>query len=181
MPSYYPPTSFHFRVSIPVGSNKFDTSFQEVGGLSAEIATEDLAEGGVNTQTHRLPGRAKYGNLVLKRGILTNSALIQWFKDAIESYSFAPADISVYLLNKDDTAIITWEFIQAWPVKWVIGDLKATDNAVAVETIELAYHRFVRTVAAVEPDTIDNMKQSNADIAKNAAIGLAKRTAISLL
>ena len=37
-----------------------------------------------------------------------------------------------------------WSFIKAWPVKWVVADLKATDNAIVIETIELAYQYFRR-------------------------------------
>lgn len=160
MPSYYPPTAFHFRVVFNLGSqNTYDASFTEVGGLSAEIPTEDLAEGGVNTYTHRLPGRVKFGNLVLKRGMLTNSALIKWFNDAIVAYSFDPIDISVHLLNEDDKAIVSWEFERAWPVKWVVTDLKATDNAVVVESIELAYRRFERKGDLIQPHTIEDQKQ----------------------
>ncbi|TND09736.1 MAG: putative phage tail protein [Bacteroidetes bacterium] len=177
MPNYYPPTAFHFRVEFNLGKqNTYDTSFQEVGGLSAEIPTEDLAEGGVNTFTHRLPGRVKFGNLVLKRGMLTNSEMIQWFKDAIDSYIFKPIDVSVHLLNKDNSPIVTWNYQRAWPVKWVISDLKASDNAIVVESVELAYRRFERKGELKDPDTILNQKQSFGDAATNAAIGILKRS-----
>jgi hypothetical protein len=36
-------------------------------------------------------------------------------------------------------------FIQAYPVKWVISDLRALENALAVETIELSYQYYRRT------------------------------------
>lgn len=140
---YNIPVSFHFKVDF--GSEYAnDVRFQEVGGLTAEIGVEELVEGGVNTFTYRLPTRVKYNNLVLKRGMIINSKLIDWFKNAVELLQFAPVDISVYLLNEEHTPISAWEFIQAYPVKWVISDFNATSNSLVIETIELAYQYFQR-------------------------------------
>jgi len=142
--SSYPynlPVSFHFKVDFGSGYDN-DAMFQEVGGLSAEIGVEELIVGGENMFAYRLPVRAKYGNLVLKRGIILNSKLIDWFKNAIEVFEFKPMDISVYLLNEKNTAINSWEFVQAYPVKWVVSDFNATGNSLAIETIELAYQYF---------------------------------------
>ena len=35
-----------------------------------------------------------------------------------------------------------WSFKNAWPVKLSVGDLKATDNSVLIESIELTYQFF---------------------------------------
>jgi len=145
MPSYYPPVGFHFRVEFQgVGSGDSDTRFQEVSGLTAEIGTEELPVGGENRFSYRLPIRAKYNNLILKRGMLKDSGLISWFTSAIEDFEFKPVDVNVYLLNENHEVATTWIFIHVYPVKWVISDLKAMDNALVVETIELVYQYFRR-------------------------------------
>ena len=144
--AYYPPVGFHFKVEfgfLPQESN--DARFQEVGGLASELGIEEVAEGGENRFSHRLPARAKYGNLVLKRGLLVDSQLIDWCKDAIENFSFEPATVNVTLLNeKHEPLGDTYSFQRAWPVKWSVSDFKATDNSVVVETLELAYSYFTR-------------------------------------
>jgi len=146
MATYYPPVSFHFKVEFQgIGKKDGDTRFQQVSGLSAEIGIEELPVGGENRFTYRLPSRAKYGNLVLKRGMLNDSGLIDWFKDAIENFSFSPADVHVFLLNEEHQVSASWVFVEAYPVKWVISELKALENALAVETIELAYQYYRRT------------------------------------
>lgn len=145
MPSYYPPVGFHFKVEFSgVGSGDSDSRFQEVSGLSAEIGTEEVQVGGENRFSYRLPTRAKYNNLVLKRGMLTDSGLISWFTNAIEHFEFKPADVSVYLLNEKHEITVSWIFMQAYPVKWMVSDLKAQDNSLVIETIELAYQFFRR-------------------------------------
>jgi phage tail-like protein len=100
--------------------------------------------GGENKFTHRLPTRAKYGNLILKRGMLQDSDLISWFTKAVEDFEFKPKDVSVYLLNEKHEISSSWIFIKAYPVKWAISDFKAQDNSIVVETIELVYKYFRR-------------------------------------
>ena len=146
MPSYYPPVGFHFRVEfrfLPPDSN--DARFQEVSGLSSEVGVEEVIEGGENRFTHRLPTRAKYGNLILKRGYLTNSDLVKWCKDAIENLQFKPTTVDVTLLNENHEPLKeTFSFVRVWPVKWSVSDFKAQENALVVETLELAYNYFTR-------------------------------------
>jgi len=130
-------------MDLDAGEN--DTRFQEVSGFSAELAVEEVVEGGENRFSHRLPGRAKYSNLVLKRGLLTDSKLIDWCKDAVENFEFKTSTVNVTLLNeKHEPLADTMSFIKAWPVKWAVSDFKAQENAIVVETLELAYNYFTR-------------------------------------
>src|SRR5262245_33531103 len=53
-------------------------AFTEVSGLSVQLDVEEVTEGGQNGYTHRLPGRLKWPNLVLKRGLTQPDALFAW-------------------------------------------------------------------------------------------------------
>ena len=143
---YYPPPGFHFTVVFIgiIGVTENDIRFQSVSGLNAEMGTEDLIEGGENRFVQKLPTRAKYPNLILKRGMLQGSALIKWFKDATENHKFDPITINVALLNEMHVPLATWNFIGAYPVKWEISNLDATRSEVVVDTIEIAYKYFTR-------------------------------------
>jgi phage tail-like protein len=143
---YSMPRSFHFKVEFQdiSGVKDNDTKFQDVSGLTAELGVEEVKSGSENRFSHRLPTRARYNNLVLKRGMLTDSGLISWFTDAVENFSFSPATVVVKLLDSEHEPIQTWTFQKAWPVKWVVADFKSTENAIVVETIELAYQYFRR-------------------------------------
>src|ERR1700752_1822982 len=101
MATYYPPVGFHFRVDfglIPAGGP--DIRFQSVSGINLSVPnSETYQEGGENRFTHRLPQRASFDNLSLKRGMLIGSQLIGWFKDALEGFKFNPKLITVTLMN----------------------------------------------------------------------------------
>lgn len=140
---YYPPLSFYFKVEFPnISKNTNDSSFQSVSGLSVEFDVDSVKEGGENSFEHKLPVRSKSPDLVLKRGLLTNSEVIQWCRDAFENMIFQPTDVLVKLLNEKGEPLRTWNIVHAWPRKWTVSDFSSTDNAVVVETLELSYHYF---------------------------------------
>lgn len=142
----YPPVSFYFKVEFSgiTGNpnSSVDTRFQEVTGFTAEIVTEELQEGGENRFTYRVPKNAKYGNLVLKRGVMMNTGLTEWVSDAIDNFKFNPANVVVTLLNEEGQPLVSWDFFMVYPVKWSTSDLKAQDNALLIETLELAYQFY---------------------------------------
>lgn len=142
MESYYPPLGFSYRVEFSISSNRYDVSFQSVSGLSVEYDFESYKEGGENRFEHKLPVRTKYSDLVLRRGMLTDSDVINWFKAAFQNREFQPADVTISLLNEKLEILRTWVIVQAIPKKWQISDFSSTDSAIVVETIELTYRYF---------------------------------------
>lgn len=142
MPNYYPPVSFHFRVEVVGLSNANDVRFTEVGGLSLEVMTEEVAEGGENRFIQKYPGRVKYPELVLKRGFLVKSAVFGWIRDCIERDQLTPRNVDVTLLNEAHEPLVTWHVVNAFPTKWAVSDLNASSNTVVVETLQLYYQYF---------------------------------------
>ncbi|OYU41914.1 MAG: glycerol acyltransferase, partial [Burkholderiales bacterium PBB4] len=136
---FTPPLGFHFRGEVqgltPVAD---DLRFIVVGGLSIEVATEEVPEGGENRFVQRYPGRAKYGDLVLKRGLLTRSEVWKWAQCCIEDLDIVPHDVDVTLLNAEHEPLVTWHVVGAYPVKWSLSDLNAPSNAFVVAPLTLA-------------------------------------------
>ncbi|MDX1956254.1 MAG: phage tail protein [Chitinophagaceae bacterium] len=143
----YPPVGFHFRVEFKFQDTQFqggnsEIQFQEVSGLNKEMTTEELIEGGENRFIYRFPKGAKYSNLILKRGMRPDSKIIEWVKNSIDSFDFKSVDLTVTLLNPDHEPLVVWEFVKCWPVKWATNDLKAQENAIAIETLELSFNYY---------------------------------------
>ena len=140
----YPPTSFSFIVNGISTREGIDSRFQSVSGLSTEIGTEEYAEGGENRFLHQLPTRPKYANLLLKRGLVVNSGLIQWCRNAMEKFEFEPRDLVITLSGGIDSTAPTmvWNVVGAYPVKWDVSEFNAEENKLAIETIELKYRYF---------------------------------------
>ncbi|NQU87676.1 MAG: phage tail protein [Mariniphaga sp.] len=140
----YPPVGFHFKVVFTGFSSEADTLFQSVSGLSVDVETEEIAEGGENRFKHKLPGRIKYPNLVLKRGMITSSELITWVRNAFENNEYSPVDLTISLLNENHEALAVWNVEHAYPVKWSASDFNAEESKIVIETIELTYNYFNR-------------------------------------
>ncbi|HSC38386.1 MAG TPA: phage tail protein [Chitinophagaceae bacterium] len=139
----YPPVGFHFLVSIELSPQvKDDSRFQEVSGLEAEMEMENFVEGGQNRFTWQLPKRTRYSDIVLKRGMFIGSPLIGWCRDALENFSFAPANLHISLLNEQHAPVMTWYVVSAIPKKWSVSGFNAQENAIVVESITLGYRYF---------------------------------------
>jgi phage tail-like protein len=143
MANYYPPVAFHFKVEVlGLPPNADDARFTEVGGLSVEVGTEEIAEGGENRFIQKYPTRAKYPELVLKRGLLVQSAVLDWVRRCIEDDRIEPKNVDVKLLNDNHEPLLTWHVVNAYPTKWAVADLNATGNTVVIETLQLFYQYF---------------------------------------
>jgi phage tail-like protein len=142
MSDYYPPWGFYYRVEFDISQNKKDVRFQTVSGLSLEYEMEEFKEGGENRFVHKLPVRTKFSDMVLKRGMLADSEVIQWCLRAFRDREFEPANVTVILMNEKSEPLRTWKVAHAIPKKWLISDLNANENAVVIETLELTYRYF---------------------------------------
>ncbi|MBS0032284.1 phage tail protein [Chitinophaga sp. 22321] len=139
---WYPPVGFYFRVMVPGVTGTNEGNFQEVSGLTATITPLEVKEGGENRFSHRLPQPPKYGNLVLKRGMLTGSTLIRWAQTAINQFTFTPVAVVVSLMNANRGLVASWQFVNAYPVALRVSEFKAEENSIALETLELCYDYF---------------------------------------
>lgn len=139
---YYPPWGFYYKVEFGISSNQNDVRFQSVSGLSVEYDYESFKEGGENRFEHKLPVRTRYADMVLRRGMLTDSEIINWFTRAFRDRQFEPTDINVILMNEKGEPLRTWKIAQAIPKKWLVSDLNSTENAIVIETMELTYRYF---------------------------------------
>lgn len=143
--SFYPPVGFHFRVEfqgIPGSLSTQDAAFQEVTGLSRELETEPVKSGGENRFTFKLPSRAQYPNLVLKRGLFVGSGILPWVNAAILDLDITPVTVIVTLLNDQHQPLQTYQCVNAWPQKWSVADFNAEESRIVVESMELVYQYF---------------------------------------
>ena len=142
MVDYYPPWGFYYKVEFGISGTKNDVRFQSVAGLSVEYDYENFKEGGENRFEHKLPVRTKYADLILKRGMVVGSEIIEWFNKAFRNREFKPADINIILMNEKGEPLRTWKISHAIPKKWLISDLNSNENSIVIETMELTYRYF---------------------------------------
>ncbi len=131
-----PYLAFRFRVEI---NSVIEASFSECSGLQVETEIEEYREGGVNDFVHKFPKRTKYQTITLKRGLTDSEELWDWHQDVVDGF-FTRHDGSILLLDHEGQEQWRWNFIEAYPIKWVGPALRADQGAVAIETLELIHH-----------------------------------------
>ena len=115
--------------------------FTQVTGFSSQVDVLEYAEGGQNTFVHRLPTRTKQGNITLKRGVITSDTVLHtWYQKTVVQAQVVTLVIT--LRDTEDKPIRTWNFQNAYPVKWTGGDLNAGGTEFATESLEVAHNGF---------------------------------------
>lgn len=118
--------------------------FTELSGLQMETEVEEYEEGGNNEFIHYLPGRTRIGRIILKRGVTKSNKLFEWFLE-VSRGKFTPRNISVLIYNTQGYELLRWDFIDAYPVKWIGPHLTADGAVMAIETLELAHKGLANT------------------------------------
>jgi phage tail-like protein len=116
--------------------------FRECTGIAVEVETKDYSEGGLNDYVHKLPTRLKYPNVVLKRGVTHEAALLDWVQRAHGNQSKEWQQLTIQLLGPGAVPVRSWQFMDAYPVKWTGPNLNAGSNQIATETLELVHKGF---------------------------------------
>lgn len=115
--------------------------FTQVTGFSSQVDVLEYAEGGQNTFVHRLPTRTKQGNITLKRGVITSDkTLVDWYQKTVVQAQ--PVTLVITLKDTTDQAVRTWNFQNAYPIKWTGGDLNAGGTEFLTESLEVAHNGF---------------------------------------
>jgi phage tail-like protein len=118
--------------------------FTQVTGFSSQVDVLEYAEGGQNTFVHRLPTRTKQGNITLKRGVITDDkTLVEWYQKTVVMAQ--AVTLVITLRDTADKPIRTWNFRNAYPIKWTGGDMNAGGTEFLTESLEVAHNGFTVT------------------------------------
>ncbi len=130
----------HFRVEI---EGVQAGTFTSVENLTAEVEVIEFKDGDDHVLRKR-PGRTHYGDVTLKKGVLNNIALWEWWQ-AVSAGKLERKDVALILLNKDGKELLRWKLSGCWPRHWQFGatqqargqDLMLEEITFVVEKIEL--------------------------------------------
>jgi phage tail-like protein len=133
----------HFLVDLGAGSAGPEAAFCEIviPGISVDVVeyrTGSSTESGVQ----KLPGLARYPDVILRRGVIGSLDLYNWINEVRNGSSNAARTVTIQLLSEDRVPVVTWKLLRAWPVKYSGPALDAKGTDVAMEELTLAYERL---------------------------------------
>ena len=130
-----PYKSFNFLVEI---DGVQSAGFTECTGLSTETDVIEYREGSDRGGVRKIPGLAKFTNIVLKRGLTRSRDLWNWRKMMIDG-DIDRRSGAVVVLGDDHAPVARFRFRDGWPSKWEGPRFNAQSSEVAIETLEIAH------------------------------------------
>jgi phage tail-like protein len=122
-------------------------AFRECTGLGSENeVVEYKASGAKGEQViKKVPGRLKWNNITLKRGITDSMDMWEWRK-LVEKGDMKAArkNGTVTMFNQKNEPIAKWDFVNAWPSKLTGPGANAGNNEVAIEEMEITHEGYER-------------------------------------
>jgi phage tail-like protein len=139
-----PLISHHFMLDV---GGKITGYFTEASGLGSETEVVEhkvINEKGVEVVI-KVPGRLKWGDITLKRGITSNMDLWNWRK-MVEDGDVKGARIngSIVMFDQELSEKARWDFLNAWPSKLTGPAPKADSNEIGIEELVLVHEYIVR-------------------------------------
>jgi phage tail-like protein len=140
-----PLVAFNFMVEV---SGVISGYFTEASGLGSEneVVEHKIVGKGDKEAVRKIPGRLKWGDITLKRGITANMDMWKWRKMVEQGKVGEPRkDGSIVMFDQAGTEVARWNFKAGWPSKLNGPSVKSDGNEVGVEELTIV-HEFIERV-----------------------------------
>lgn len=135
--------SFLFGLEIDGVTNAYFTEVSGIGSESEVIDHKVVGEKGKQV-VRKVPGRLKWGDITLKRGLTANLDFWKWFKDIrngkIDSNRRAG---TIKMFNQAGEVVALWEFEKAWVSKISGPSIKSASGEIGVEDMVIV-HEYIQ-------------------------------------
>jgi phage tail-like protein len=139
-----PLVGFHYAVEI---QGMVTGYFTECSGLGSEH--EVIEHKVIDPKGHeailKIPGRMKWENIVLKRGITDNMDIWDWRKKVEDGQiDDARTNGSIVMFDREFAEVARWNFENAWPMKVSGPQVKSDANEIGIEELTLVHEGLWR-------------------------------------
>jgi phage tail-like protein len=139
-----PLVAFVFRLEI---EGKLAGYFTECSGIGSEndVIRQKIVDVNGHEAEQVLPGRLKWTDVTLKRGITAKMDIWDWRTQVIKgTLGDARAPVSIILCDRDYTDVARWDFVNAWPSKVSGPTVKADSNELGIEEVVIVHEGMER-------------------------------------
>lgn len=129
----------------PAGQPLGDGGFQDCTGLELDMDVQEYLEGGRNDGVIRRVGRAKYSNIVLKRGMFygngrVNGDLWAWMQSVVSGERpVRRYNGTIEVMSVGEQVVAVWTFERGLPAKIRGPELNAKTGEIAIEELTIAH------------------------------------------
>jgi phage tail-like protein len=134
--------NFNFMVKLgdAGGEDQVVGGFSEVSAISSEIVYAEYRNGNdPENHVRKIPTLNTTGDVTLKRGVIGDLRLFEWFKSAREGNA-SPRTVTITLLDEARNPVASWVLLRAQPKKWTSPALSAKGGGeIAIEELHLTH------------------------------------------
>jgi phage tail-like protein len=139
-----PLIQFHYAIEI---QGVLTGYFTECSGLGSEheVIEHKVVDTKGKEIIQKIPGRLKWENIVLKRGITNNMDIWDWRKKVEDGkVEEARKNGSIVMMDHELKQVARWNFERGWPVKVTGPKLQSSSNEIGIEELTIAHERLER-------------------------------------
>lgn len=131
-------------ISISLSGSQATAGFSEISGLEATMDVESYDAGGANGGALKFPGRVKWSNLVLKRGVIAQrpvsdtSDFWTWLQGFLDGQGVRKDGV-ITLMDESGAPALAWSWRRGLPLKWTGATMNAQQSQVAIEQLEIVH------------------------------------------
>lgn len=135
-----PLVGFHFVLDLEGVATGY---FTEINGIGSENEVIDHETYQIFQQ---IPGRLKWGDITLKRGVTASMDIWQWRKMVEDGkVEDARTNGSIIMLDQELNPVARWDFINAWPSKISGPQMQSDSNNYGLEELTIVHEYIVRS------------------------------------
>jgi phage tail-like protein len=121
--------------------------FTECSGIGSEhdIVEHKVVDNQGHEIVRKIPGRLKWGDITLKRGITSDMQIWEWRDQVVQGkVGDARKNITITMLDREYNPVSMWHFSNAWPSKVSGPSLKSDSNEFGVEEVTIVHEGMYR-------------------------------------
>jgi phage tail-like protein len=140
-----PVVGFHFALDVQGVIKGYFTECSGIGSESEIAEQKVVTEKGVQVVL-KVPGRLKWGDITLKRGLTSTMDLWEWRKMVEDGdVKGARKNGSIIMFDQALTPVAQWDFKNAWPSKITGPAPKSDGNDLSLEELTIVHEYITRT------------------------------------
>ena len=140
-----PLVGFHFALDLQGTVSGYFTECSGIGSETETTESKIVNDKGVQVVL-KVPGRLKWGDITLKRGITSDMQIWKWRKMVEDGdVKGARKNGSIIMFDQALTPVAQWDFKNAWPSKVSGPSPKSDSNEIALEELTVVHEYIVRT------------------------------------
>jgi phage tail-like protein len=139
-----PLVGFHYAIEVQGVVTGYFTECSGVGSEHEVIEHKVVDEKG-RELIQKIPGRLKWQDITLKRGITDNMDIWDWRDTVVQGkVEDARRNGSIVMFNQSLEEVARWNFQNAWPTKVSGPSMKSDSNEFGVEELVIAHEGLYR-------------------------------------